>query len=86
MNNPAEKVTVTLTLDAGETDVKLKHQNGTAALRRHRLLRIYQEAAGQRAALTQEELARLLNVSVRTIRRDIKTLQSEGYTVRTLGQ
>jgi hypothetical protein len=82
----ANKVTVTLTLDAGEADVDLKRQNGTAALRRHRLWRIYQETTRQGGVLTQEELARLLNVSVRTIRRDIKYLQSDGHTVRTSGQ
>ena len=86
ISNSANKKTVTLTLDAGDADIQLKRQNGTAALRRHRLWRIYQEATEQGGALTQEELARLLNVSVRTIRRDIKSLELDGQPVRTIGQ
>jgi hypothetical protein len=81
-----EHVDVTVTLDAGPADIEYKQAHGTAALRRHRLARIYQEVAAQGGALTQEEFARLLNVSVRTIRRDILSLRKDGFAVQTIGQ
>jgi ribonuclease Z len=85
-NSGRDRVEVCLTLDAGSTDIEFKKEHGTAALRRHRLVRIYQEAATQGGALTQEELAHLLNASVRTIRRDILSLRKAGFTVQTIGQ
>jgi hypothetical protein len=81
-----DRVTVTLTLDAGDEDTRYKVSHGPAGLRRRRLLRLQQEAISQGGQLTQADLARLLNASVRTIRRDIKALTAEGHTVRTRGQ
>ncbi len=82
----SDRVTVVLTLDAGETDTQLKAAHGPTGLRRQRLLRLQQEAVAQGGMLTEADLARLLNASVRTIRRDIKALATEGQSIRTRGQ
>lgn len=81
-----DRVTVRLTLDAGDTDTQHKIAYGPAGLRRQRLLRLQQEAMAQDGMLTQADLARLLNTSIRTIRRDIKSLAAEGHKVRTHGK
>ncbi|RMF00234.1 MAG: DUF1670 domain-containing protein, partial [Chloroflexi bacterium] len=80
------KIDVTLTLDAGSQDTAIKSQGGPTALRRKRIIRLYHEAQQQGGVLTQEDLARLLNASVRTIRRDLTALSAAGYPVKTLGQ
>ncbi|MFQ6043447.1 MAG: DUF1670 domain-containing protein [Candidatus Poribacteria bacterium] len=67
-----EQVTVTLTLDAGEGDLKVKEQSGVVGLRRRRIERICFEAYEQGGLLTVEDLAsRLLNLGERTICRDL---------------
>jgi hypothetical protein len=67
-----EQVTVTLTLDAGEGDLKVKEQSGVVGLRRHRLERVCFEAFDQGGLLTVEDLAnRLFNCGERTICRDL---------------
>jgi hypothetical protein len=80
-----EKVSVTLTLDGGISDLEVARTQGFQALRQHRILRVTQEAYDQDGLLTQEDLARLLHVSDRTIRGDIKSLVKDGNTVRTRG-
>jgi ribonuclease BN (tRNA processing enzyme) len=79
------KTSVTLTLDAWDEDTAAKQSLGSTGLRRKRLLRLQQETIDQGGILTQEELARLLNVSVRTVRRDMNALKTEGYQVATRG-
>lgn len=54
-------------------------------LRRVRLLRMTEEAVDQGGVLTQEDLARLLQTDVRTIRRDVAALRKEGHWVPTRG-
>ncbi|MBU1299071.1 MAG: DUF1670 domain-containing protein [Bacteroidetes bacterium] len=49
-------VTVLLTLDAGEEDLRLKEQKGVAALRQHRIERLCHEAYQQGGLLTVEDL------------------------------
>jgi hypothetical protein len=49
------------------------------------LLRMTEEAVDQRGVLTQEDLSRLLQVGVRTIRRDVEVLRAAGYWVPTRG-
>lgn len=67
-----EQVTVTLTLDAGEGDLKVKEQSAVVGLRRHRLERVCFEAFDQGGLLTVEDLAnRLFNCGERTICRDL---------------
>jgi hypothetical protein len=66
------QVTVTLTLDSGEEDIKIRKNEGVVGLRRHRIQRICHEAFQQGGLLTVEDLAnRLLNCGERTICRDL---------------
>lgn len=77
-NSPAlslaecKQVTVTLTIDAGEEDLKIKEKQGVTYLRRHRIERICHEAFIQGGLLTVEDLAsRLFNCGERTLSRDL---------------
>jgi len=80
------KVELTLTLDAKEEDLDVLSKYGRKALRRVRILRLVDETLDQGGILTQEDLARILNVDVRTIKRDIAHLRRAGYLVHTRGQ
>jgi biotin operon repressor len=82
----ADKVEVTLTVDAGAEDAEVKGREGVEALRRGRIVRMLDEALEQGDVLTQEDLARALSVERRTIARDVKRLKAEGYLVHTRGQ
>ena len=73
------------TVDGGEEDQEVARQHGVAALRRVRLLRLLSEALEQGAVASQEDVARALQVSVRTIKRDCAYLQEQGITVPTRG-
>lgn len=73
------------TVDAGLEDRDVLQQHGPIALRRVRILRLVHEALDQGAAATQEDLAQVLHVSVRTIKRDCAHLVSQGFTVPTRG-
>ena len=73
-----EKTQVTWTVDAGAEDLQVKQQHGQTGLRRVRLQRLVLEAVEQGGVATQEDLAQVLNVSVRTIKRDCLVLQNEG--------
>lgn len=68
-------VKVKWTVDAGPVDAALKHAQGAIALRRTRLKRLQQEAAAQGAQPTIVQLAEALNVSPRTIKRDLASLR-----------
>jgi biotin operon repressor len=81
-----DMVDVIWTLDAGEEDLQVLKEYGRVALRQARLLRLVDEALDQGGVPTQEDLARVLGVSVRTIRSDIATLKRQGYHVVTRGQ
>ena len=80
-----DMVTVTWTIDAGEDDLAVLREHDQVALRRVRILRLIDEALEQGGVPTQEDLARVLLASVRTIRSDIATLKAEGYAVATRG-
>jgi hypothetical protein len=80
-----DKIEVTLTVDAGAEDAEVKARDGLAGLRRGRILRIVEEALEQDGVLTQEDLAQVLSVDVRTIRRDVRALKAEGHLVHTRG-
>jgi len=69
-------VMVTWTVQAGEEDVVVEADQGPIALRRHRLKRLLREAADQGARATHQALAQALNVSVPTIRRDLRALRA----------
>jgi predicted DNA-binding transcriptional regulator YafY len=76
-------VTVRWTMDDGAADASVLHQSGKAALRRHRLRRLLDEAAAQGAAPTDDELAAALGVSRRTVLRDIAQLAQAGHASAT---
>jgi len=80
-----DKVQVTLSLDRGIEDLDVLRTQGRIALRQVRMLRVTDEAYEQDGLLTQEDLSRLLQVSVRTIRADIQALLADGNTVHTRG-
>jgi uncharacterized protein YerC len=67
------------------TDVKVLSEEGTSGLRKHKVIRMANEALDQGGLLTQEDLAVLLCSSRRTIRRDIKELKQQGIDVPTRG-
>ena len=69
-----EKKTVELTLDGGLEDLDVLQAQGSKALRQLKVLRLTEEAYFQGGLLTQEDLGRLLQVSDRTIRDDIREL------------
>ncbi|MCL5998256.1 MAG: DUF1670 domain-containing protein [Chloroflexi bacterium] len=78
-------VEVTLTLDAGAEDVAVRERDGLAGLRRGRILRLVDEALEQGGVLTHEDLAKVLNVDTRTIRRDVRSLKAAGHLLHTRG-
>ena len=79
-----------ITLDGGIEDQLTRltgGKNGTAALRRKRLLRIATEALEQKVLLTREDIAyRILNCGMRTVTRDIKYFQKLGIHIPLRGQ
>jgi len=80
-----EKVRVELSVDHGIEDLDVLRTQGSKALRQLRVLRLTDEAYHQGGLLTQEDLGRILHVSSRTIRSDIRELQSDGNVVHTRG-
>ena len=80
-----EKIEVWVTVDGGLEDIEAYRRFGHAGLRRQRILRITEEIVEQVGVATQEDLARLLCTSVRTIRRDIAYLRDQGVRVITRG-
>lgn len=67
-------------------DTEVRRQHGKAAKRQQQILRMTTEAKDQQALLTQEDLAEILGTDVRTIRRDIQSLQQKDISVPTRGQ
>ena len=80
-----ETVEVTWTLDAGPEDLDVLQQHGPQRLRQVRLQRLLAEALDQGAIATQEDLARALNVTVRTIKRDFAELHAQGVYLPSRG-
>lgn len=81
----AEFVEVFVTVDAGEQDDLIRQRRGAVGLRRARILRMCAEASMQGGNLREQDLARVLYVSVRTVRSDIADLRAEGCVVSTRG-
>lgn len=79
------KVTVKLTVDAGVEDQEVFRKHGMPGLREVQICRMTQEALEQNGVLTQEDLADILQIDVRTVRRTIKQLQERGIRVQTRG-
>jgi hypothetical protein len=82
-----QKVTVRLTLDAGQEDFQVRVAYGVEGLRRCRILRLTAEAREQGGLLSYEDLAyRLFNCGVRTIVRDVQALRRRELEVPSRGQ
>jgi len=78
--------TVVLTVLDAE-DAPVQATQGQAGLRRHRLLRLTEQAREQGGLLSQEDVSRLLMTDVRTIRRDVAWLREKAeVVVATRGQ
>jgi transcription initiation factor IIE alpha subunit len=80
-----DRCEVVVTVDAGADDLAIRQSRGPIALRRARIQRLVDEALDQGGLLTEEDLARLLHVHARTIRRDVKVLRQAGKVVPTRG-
>ena len=81
----APKVEVTWTVDSGREDLQVLEQSGMTGLRQVRLQRLLDEALEQGALATQEDLARALQTSVRTIKRDFAELHEQGLYLPSRG-
>jgi hypothetical protein len=80
-----KKVGIVVMVDGGLEDLEILKRFGACRLRRVRLMRMAEEAVDQGGVLTQEDLARLLQTGVRTIRRDVASLRGSGEWVPTRG-
>jgi DNA-binding CsgD family transcriptional regulator len=81
-----ETTEVVWTVDAGLEDGQVQRRHGRVALRRVRIQRLLEEALAQGAVATQEDLARVLQVTVRTIKRDCAHLKGQGIYLPTRGK
>jgi hypothetical protein len=89
----SKQTTVTLTLDAGEEDLKVREKEGVVGLRRHRIQRVSHETFQQGGLLTVEDLAnRLFNCGERTICRDLRYFRNNNIilplrsTIKDMGR
>lgn len=73
------------TIDNRVEDGEVEAAYGRQAVRKQRIQRLLEEAVAQGAVATQEDLARVLNVSVRTIKRDCAQLQADNIYLPTRG-
>ena len=80
-----EMLEVELTLDGGIEDLNVLKDQGPKALRQLKIMRLTEEAWDQDGSLTQEDLARILQVTSRTIRQDINELVRDGNFIHTRG-
>src|SRR3990172_348341 len=78
-------VEITWSVDAGVEDHHVLAQHGRQALRQVRLQRLLDEAVEQGGVATQEDLAQVLQTSVRTIKRDFVELQGRGSYLPSRG-
>lgn len=79
------KTRVVLTLDNGPEDLEALVSYGRARLRQLKIQRITEEALDQNGILSQEDLSMILNVDVRTIKRDIAAIRETGIDIVTRG-
>lgn len=79
------KVEVTWTVDAGLEDQQVLQAYGRQRLRQVRIVRLLEEALEQGAVATQEDLAQVLQVTPRTIKRDFVELEAAGYYLSSRG-
>lgn len=79
------QVEVVWTIDAGADDAAVQAQHSQRRLRQVRLQRLLDEALAQGAVATLEDVARALQVSVRTIKRDAAALRAQGIYLPSRG-
>jgi hypothetical protein len=77
-------VPVKLTITHPE-DADILEKKGVSGLRQHKLVRFTTEAYDQGGLLVQEDLALLVNSSLRTIQRDMKELREQEIDIPTRG-
>ena len=80
-----EKKKVRLTIDNGIEDIEVLKENGRIALRQIKIERITEEAIEQSGVLSQEDISKILSISLRTIKRDIALIKMKGIEVVTRG-
>jgi biotin operon repressor len=81
----AKKREVVVTLDGGIEDLEYFGKHGRKELRRMQLLRMIDEGIDQGVVFSEEDLAKLLSTSTRTVKRDIRMLRHDGCEVQTRG-
>lgn len=79
------QVEVTWTVDAGAEDLEVLQGHGSQGLRWVRIQRLLDEAIEQGGVATQEDLARALQTSLRTIKRDFQQMQAAGISLPSRG-
>lgn len=79
------KKRVRIRIDNGIEDLEILKDYGRIQLRRKKIIRITEECIEQGAVLSQEDISKLLQISIRTIKRDIREIKKEGVEVITRG-
>lgn len=80
-----EKKRVWITIDNGIEDIEVLKEFRRISLRQLKIERITHEAIEQGGVLSQEDLAKYLGCTVRTVQRDIKQIKERGIEVVTRG-
>jgi biotin operon repressor len=80
-----KKKEVVVTADGGLEDLEYLGKHGRKNLRRMQLLRMIDEGIDQGVVFSEEDLAKVLRTSTRTVKRDIRLLRHEGCEVQTRG-
>lgn len=80
-----EKKRVRITIDNGIEDIEVLKEFRRISLRQLKIERITHEAIEQGGVLSQEDLAKYLGCTVRTVQRDIKQIKERGIEVLTRG-
>ena len=80
-----KKKEVTVTLDGWIEDIEYEKNHGRVAVRSMRLLRVIEEGIEQGVVFSTEDLGKMLGISVRTVKRDVRRLRAEGCEVQTRG-
>jgi len=85
MMEQMERKKVRLTIDNGLEDIEGVKEYGRVGVRQIRIQRITEQAVEQGGVLSQEDLAKYLSCTVRTIQRDIIEIKKRGIEVVTRG-
>ncbi len=80
-----DKIEIVWTIDDGKADLEVIARKGPKGLRQHRIQRLLEEALEQRGVASQEDLAKVLQVTPRTIQRDFAELKAAGEWLPSRG-